>query len=59
MSQKAAMRLRKRFEIKFRDIARVGRPVYPKAISSEKAARRLHAVVSKQQLMRSRKSKKG
>lgn len=59
MSQKAAMRLRKRFEIKFRDIARIGRPSYPKAISSEKAARRMRSVIEKQQLMRQRKSKKG
>lgn len=59
MSQKAAMRMRRRFEIKFRDVARIGRPVYPRSVSSDKAARRMRAVVEKQQLMRSRKSKKG
>lgn len=59
MSQRASIRLRKRFEIKFRDVAHLGRPMYPKAISAEKASRRMRSVIEKQQLMRSRKSNKG
>lgn len=55
MSQRAGIRLRKRFKIKFRDIARLGRPAYPRAISAEKATRRMQDVIMKQQLMRSRK----
>lgn len=59
MSQKAAMRMRRRFEIKFRDVARIGRPIFARSVSSDKAARRMRSVIEKQQLMRSRKSKKG
>lgn len=59
MSQRAAIRMRRRFAIKFRDVARVGRRIYPKAISAEKAANRMRSVIEKQQLMRSRKSRKG
>jgi len=50
------MRLRRRFKINFRDIALRGRPVYPKPVSVEKAARRLRALIEKEQKMK-RKSK--
>lgn len=57
MSQRAAIRQRRRFKIRFRDIAKLGRPKYPSEISAEKASRRMRAVIEKQQLMRSRKKK--
>lgn len=55
MSQRAAIRMRRRFKIKFRDIARLGRPIYPGEVSAGIAARRLRAVIEKQQLMQRRK----
>lgn len=55
MSQRAAIRLRRRFQIKFRDVASRGRSVFPKALSVEKAAARLHRLIDKQQKMRQRK----
>lgn len=55
MSQRAAIRLRKRFKIKFRDIARIGRRIYPKEISSQKARHREQLKIEKQQLMQRRK----
>lgn len=47
MSQRAAIRMRKRFAIKFRDVASRGRSVFPKAVSIEKAAARLSRLVEK------------
>ena len=38
MSQCAAKRLRKRFKIKFRDVARLGRPVYAAGPGTQEAA---------------------
>lgn len=55
MSQGPAKRLRRRFQIKFRDQAQRGRPIYPRSISVDKAARRLRDLITKQSLMRSRK----
>lgn len=57
MSQRAAIRLRKRFEIKFRDLARIGRPRYPGEVSADKARRREMMKIEKQQLMQRRKKK--
>jgi hypothetical protein len=59
MSQKAAMRLRRRFKINFRDLAKRGRPKYPRPVSLEKAAKRLRDLITKQQLMKNRKKKAG
>lgn len=57
MSQKAAMRNRRRFSIKFRDVALLGRPVFARSVSVDKASRRLRALVEKQRAMQSRKKK--
>jgi hypothetical protein len=59
LSQRAAIRLRRRFKIKFRDIAERGRPKYPGEVSAAIAAKRLRAVIEKQQLMQRRKKAGG
>jgi hypothetical protein len=56
MSQAAAIRVRKRFAIKFRDVAVRGRSIFPKSVSAEKSAARLRSVIEKQQKMSRKKS---
>lgn len=57
MSQRAAIRRRRQWSTKFRHLALIGRPIYPREISADKARRRDMAVVAKQQSMRQRKKK--
>lgn len=57
MSQRAAIRLRRRFKIKFRDLNKLGRPRYPREISAEKARHRELLKIEKQQNMQHRKKK--
>ena len=58
MSQRAAIRRRKQWGIKFRHLAKIGRPVYAREVSTDKARRRLMQLIEKQKLMQQRKSKK-
>lgn len=55
MTQAAAIRMRKRFAIKFRDVAVRGRSVFPKAVSADKAAARMRRVIENQQKMARKK----
>lgn len=57
MRQAAAIRMRKRFGIKFRDVAKRGRSVFPKSISAEKSAARTRRVIENQQ--KTARKKKG
>lgn len=56
MSQASAIRTRKRFAIKFRDVAKRGRSVFPKALSAEKSAARMRRTIDKQQKMARKKA---
>lgn len=55
MSQKSAIRTRKRFAIKFRDQAKRGRSIFPKAVSAEKSAARMRRTIENQQKMARKK----
>lgn len=57
MSQRAAIRRRRQWSIKFRHLAPIGRPVYTREVSVDKARRRLNALIEKQQRMSQRKKK--
>lgn len=55
MSQRAAIHLRRRFNIKFRDVAKLGRSIFPSEISADKARRREILKIEKQRQMQRRK----
>lgn len=58
MSQQAAIRARKRWAIKFRNVAKLGRRIYPKPVARDIASQRLAAQIEREQRMRQRAKSK-